>query len=98
RDCLLHRLLDALDGVADRLRGVLHRADDLLLQALDLVRERGAGLFHLLTDYFGFVIHRTFSLIASTDWSGRGLNDRNRWTPTRTSTTPMTANTPPTMP
>src|SRR4029079_1189588 len=69
-----------------------------ILERLQFVGEGGAGGLHLLPDHFGGLIHCRFSFSASTDWSGIGLNDRNRWTPTAIRAAPIMARTTPTVP
>src|SRR5262245_52234449 len=97
-DGILDSFLNTVDGVGDGGGRPFDSADDSIFERLQLVGEGRAGSLHLLPDHFGCLIHCRFSFSASTDWSGSGLNDRKRWTPTAISAPPMTARTTPTVP
>src|SRR5262249_21285888 len=84
-------------SAADGGAGVLHRADHLVLERLELFSQGGAGLLHLLADQF-FVFHWMFSFKPWIDCSGRGVKASKRLLPQKIRAAATAPRTTPTMP
>src|SRR5207247_6662525 len=63
-DGFLHRSSHRVDRLGDGGGSVLHRIGNLMLEGLQFLGEGLAGLLHLVSDQFGFLVHWRFSFTA----------------------------------